>query len=65
MFVQCRVCKRLRVDGKYRLPWPGELEGEVAETYCPRCARETLERIRNGEFARMAERRAARRVRAI
>ena len=59
MFVQCRVCKRIRVDGSYRLPWPGELSGETAETYCPRCAKETLALIQSGEFARMAERRAA------
>ena len=61
MFVQCCVCKRIRVDGKYRLPWPGELSGEIAETYCPRCAEETLTRIQAGEFAELAERRAARR----
>ncbi len=55
MFVQCRVCKRIRVDGKYRLPWPGELTEEIAETYCPRCAEETLARIRSGEMAAAAE----------
>ncbi|MBN2712093.1 MAG: hypothetical protein JXR97_06605 [Planctomycetes bacterium] len=65
MFVQCCVCKRIRVDGEYRLPWPGELTNEVAETYCPRCARETLQRIRSGEFAEMAERRAEERRRAM
>lgn len=57
MYVQCCVCKRIRVDGQYRLPFPGEMSGEIAETYCPRCARETLERIRAGEFAHLAERR--------
>ena len=61
MFVQCCVCKRIRVDGQYRLPWPGELSTEIAETYCPRCAQETLTRIQTGEFARLAERRKARR----
>lgn len=60
MIVQCRVCKRIRDNGEYRLPWPGELGHDIAETYCPRCARETLERIQEGEFARMAERRALR-----
>jgi len=54
MFVQCRVCKRIRVDGKYRLPWPGELNEQIAETYCPRCAEETLEQIRRGEFAQLS-----------
>lgn len=61
MHVQCRVCKRIRVDGKYRLPWPGELTGKIAETYCPRCAQETLLSIQQGEFAESAERRAERR----
>lgn len=61
MFVQCCVCQRIRVDGKYRLPWPGELSGQVAETYCPRCAEETLKRIQSGEIAHMADRRHARR----
>ena len=61
MFVQCCVCKRIRVDGKYRLPWPGELAGEVAETYCPRCAEETLTRIQTGELAELADRRTRRR----
>ena len=61
MFVQCRVCKRIRVDGKYRLPWPGELGGEIAETYCPRCAQETLEQIRAGAFASREEEAPARR----
>jgi len=63
MLVQCRICKRIRVDGKYRLPWPGELTDEIAETYCPRCAEETLARIRAGEMATannsLASRRAA------
>lgn len=57
MIVQCCVCKRIRVDGQYRLPFPGEIRAETAETYCPRCARETLERIRAGEFAAMSDRR--------
>lgn len=61
MFVQCRMCKRIRVDGKYRLPWPGELAGELAETYCPRCAKEMLLKIQQGELSQMADRRAARR----
>jgi len=65
MFVQCCVCKRIRVDGKYRLPWPGELGGEVAETYCPRCAEETLARIQAGGFADSAERRAAARRKVV
>ena len=54
MMVQCRVCKRIRDNGQYRLPWPGELSAQVSETYCPRCARETLRRIQDGEFARLA-----------
>lgn len=56
MIVQCRVCKRIRDDGEFRLPWPGELGHEIAETYCPRCARETLQRIQNGDFALQAQR---------
>lgn len=51
MIVQCSMCKRIRVDGGFRLPWPGELEGGVSEVYCPRCAREMLARIQSGEFA--------------
>ncbi len=62
MTVQCRVCKRIRVNGKYRLPWPGELSREVAETYCPRCAADTLERIQSGELARSATRRLRQRA---
>ncbi len=65
MVVQCRECKRIRVDGEFRLPWPGELNDEVAETYCLRCAQEILARIQDGEFARIADRRAARRRAAL
>lgn len=54
MIVQCRICKRIRDNGHYRLPWPGELGHDISETYCPRCAHETLTRIQNGEFARLA-----------
>ena len=50
MIVKCLQCRRIRVDGVFRLPWPGELDGRVAEVYCPRCAKERLARIRNGEF---------------
>ena len=65
MIVQCSECQRIRVDGMFRLPWPGELQGEIAEVYCSRCARDRLARIRAGEFARdeavgfMPSRRAA------
>ena len=51
MIVQCTECRRIRVDGQFRLPWPGELDGEISEVYCPRCARERLERVRAGELA--------------
>jgi len=54
MIVQCRLCKRIRDNGRYRLPWPGEISAGVSETYCPRCAHETLTRIQNGEYARLA-----------
>lgn len=62
MVVQCCICKRIRVDGRYRLPWPGELDGEIAETYCPRCAQERLEEIQNGTVLRLAELRLQRRA---
>ncbi|MDR1533531.1 MAG: hypothetical protein LBU64_00300 [Planctomycetota bacterium] len=53
MIVKCLYCQRIRVGEAFRLPWPGELKGgdEVAEVYCPRCAREMLGRIQAGEFA--------------
>jgi len=53
MIVQCVVCRRIRVNGDFRLPWPGEMREDAgtAETYCPRCARETLRRVQTGEFA--------------
>lgn len=57
MIVQCRVCKRIRDNGQFRLPWPGELGRDIAEVYCQRCASETLSRIQDGEFARIAQRR--------
>ncbi len=60
MVVQCRVCKRIRDNGSFRLPWPGELGCDIAEVYCQRCASETLARIQNGEFARLAEKRNTR-----
>ena|GEM_PF-2015022 len=50
MIVQCSQCKRIRVDGTFRLPWPGELAGEIAEVFCAKCAKEMLDRIRSGEF---------------
>jgi len=61
MIVQCVHCRRIRVDGVYRLPWPGELSGRVSEVYCPRCAEEMIMRIRAGEFSvdAMAGKRAA------
>jgi hypothetical protein len=53
MIVKCLYCQRIRVGREFRLPWPKELKGgdEVAEVYCPRCAREMLGRIQSGEFA--------------
>lgn len=51
MIVQCTQCKRIRVDGVFRLPWPGELSGEISEVFCARCAKEMLARIQSGEFA--------------
>ena len=51
MIVQCSQCKRIRVDGLFRLPWPGELNGEIADVFCARCAKEMLQRIQAGEFA--------------
>ena len=51
MIVQCSQCKRIRVDGVFRLPWPGELNGVICEVFCARCAREMLARIQSGEFA--------------
>lgn len=54
MIVQCSQCKRIRVDGVFRLPWPGEMDGEISEVYCARCAREMLERIQSGEFVAVA-----------
>lgn len=63
MLVQCVVCRRVRVDGRFRLPWPGELADEaVAETYCQRCAEETLARIRRGDFERISRAELARRA---
>ena len=51
MIVQCSECLRVRVNGNFRLPFPGEIKGEVAEVYCLRCARERLSRVQAGEFA--------------
>ncbi len=51
MIVQCKECRRIRVDGQFRLPWPGELDGEIVEVFCPRCAKELIARVRAGEFA--------------
>lgn len=46
---------RIRVEGTFRLPWPGEIGGqEVAEIYCARCAKDRLARVQAGEFAAMA-----------
>jgi hypothetical protein len=50
MLVQCRICKRVRENGNYRLPVPSELSAAVSETYCPRCARETLAKLSPGDF---------------
>ena len=61
MIVQCTQCRRIRIDGMFRLPWPGELDGDVVEVYCSRCAKDMLARIQAGEFAfhSAAERKAA------
>lgn len=56
MIVQCSQCRRIRVDGVFRLPWPGELGGEIAEVFCSRCAKEMLARIQAGEFVFHQER---------
>lgn len=55
MIVQCSQCLRIRVDGVFRLPWPGEVNAPVAEVFCPRCAKDLLARIQAGEFAQGAE----------
>lgn len=55
MIVQCSQCRRIRVDGTFRLPWPGELDGDISEVFCSRCAREMLARIQSGEFVREYE----------
>ena len=52
MVEQCTECRRIRVDGFFRLPWPGELDDDITEIFCPRCAREKLQRIKSGEFIR-------------
>ncbi|MDR3211845.1 MAG: hypothetical protein LBU79_08010 [Planctomycetota bacterium] len=52
MVIQCMECKRIRVDGLFRLPLPDEIgPHRVANIYCPRCATEMLSRIQAGEFA--------------
>ena len=58
--VQCKVCKRIKDQGEFRLPWPGELGYNIREVYCPRCARETLKIIQSGAFARHARVRESR-----
>lgn len=50
MTVQCHVCRRIRDNGEYRLPWPGELPMNVTRTYCPECAEKTLGQIRDGKL---------------
>ncbi len=60
MIVQCSECLRIRVDGMFRLPWPGELAGEIVEVFCPRCAKDRLARVRAGEFALGLERETGR-----
>lgn len=50
--IQCKVCKRIKDNGEFRLPWPGELGTDIKEVYCSRCAQETLRLIQNGVFAR-------------
>ena len=62
MIVQCTQCRRIRVDGIFRLPWPGEMSGEIAEVYCARCAKEMLARVQAGEFAYGLEARENRRA---
>lgn len=55
MVAQCGQCLRIRVEGMFRLPWPGEIGGEqIEEVYCVRCARERLARVRAGEYAMVA-----------
>ena len=50
--IQCKVCKRIKDNGEFRLPWPGELGTDIKEVYCKRCAQETLKLIQHGVFAR-------------
>ncbi|MHC4884441.1 MAG: hypothetical protein ACYTGH_05075 [Planctomycetota bacterium] len=49
MVIQCRVCKKIRDQARFRHPWPGELPLSVKETFCPDCAREALNAIQRGE----------------
>lgn len=56
MMVQCRVCKRIRDNGRYRMAWPGELPMQVSLTYCPRCARSTLAALQRGDLPAHYER---------
>jgi len=52
MIVQCRVCKRIRDNGRYRPALSEEIDPNesIADTYCPPCAQATLQRIQNGEI---------------
>jgi hypothetical protein len=59
MLVQCRVCRKVRDNGRFRQPWPGELPLDVKYTYCPACARETLATLQRGEVPSCFSGRAA------
>lgn len=50
MVVQCRVCKKVRHNGRFRPAWPGELPMNISHTYCPACAKETLRTLQRGEI---------------
>ena len=49
MTLRCRMCRRIRVNGRFRLPWPDEALDAVREAFCPSCAKEALDRLRAGE----------------
>jgi Zn finger protein HypA/HybF involved in hydrogenase expression len=50
MVIQCKVCRRIKVNGRYRYPWPGELPLETNKTYCPKCAEDTLKSLQKGKL---------------
>lgn len=53
MTVQCCVCRKYRVDNRWKKK--AKIEGDVSHTYCPACKNKAIETIVEDQKTSVAE----------